>query len=298
MLNSSNSIEDLKELQEYLKNKYNINVYLNESKKINIIKKIEDVYLRLFFLIIFTIIIYILYIIIKNINLFSYVKIILYILFIFIIIYIVFLLQKYIFMIYFYNKNYNFYDETSINYNNINFETGDILQEVSNWNYSYGFLLYLFPLDFLHNIFIIKFKNKNYILHYTNDNFGYPKNILSFDSKHMEIFLLEDYLINNHHSTKYYRFFKSKKELDNEKIFDFLKNLNMNDLKFSYLPCIKNCKNTSNNYNCMSFILKILNYLKIIPDFNFYNFTSNDLIYLPRLSNNIYNNSIMIKIDK
>jgi hypothetical protein len=46
----------------------------------------------------------------------------------------------------------------------------------------------------------------------------------------------------------------------------------------------------------MSFILRILNYLKIIPDLNFYNFTSNDLIYLPKLSNNNYNDPIIIKI--
>jgi len=306
MINNNISINDLKELQDFLTHKYNIKVYLNNSKNISIIKTIEDVYLKLFFLIVFVVIICSLYYIfqkyitkIRKNNLF--INIIFYILLIFISFYIIFLLQKYLFMIYFYYKNNNIYEKSSINYNNIKFETGDILQEVSNWNYNFGILLYLFPLDFLHNIFVIKFKNKNYVLHYTMSNCGYPKNILTFNSKHLEIFLLDDYLRDNYHATKYYRIFKPKKSLDNEKIFDFLKKIDIDNLKFSFLPCIKNClynndNNNDNNYNCMSFILRILNYLKIIPDFNFYNFTSNDMLYLPKLSNNNYNDSIIIKI--
>ena len=304
-MNNNTSIDDLKELQDYLIHKYNIKIYLNNSKNIGVIKKIEDVYLKLFFLIVSIIIIFLLYYIFKkDINKFRktnlFINIIFYTILIFISLYVIFLLQKYLFMIYFYYKNNNIYEQSSVNYKNINFETGDILQEVSNWNYNFGFLLYLFPLDFLHNIFIIKFKNKNYVLHYTMDNCGYPKNILTFNTKHLEIFLLDDYLRDNYHATKYYRIFKPKKSLDNEKIFDFLKNIDIDNLKFSFLPCIKNCiyntNDNNNNYNCMSFILRILNYLKIIPEFNFYNFTSNDLIYLPKLSNNNYNDSIIIKI--
>jgi hypothetical protein len=244
--NSLSSIDDLIELQDYLKKKYNIKIFINKSKNISIIKKIEHVLLRLFFLIIFIIVIIILYYkifkkyIIKIINNNSFINIIFYVIFTCIIIFIIFLLQKYIFMIYFYYKNNNIYEKSSINYNNIDFKTGDILQEVSNWNYNYGYLLYLFPLDFLHNIFIIKFKNKNYALHFTNNNFGYPKNILSFNSKHIEIFLLDDYLTDNYDSVKYYRIFKPKKIINNEKIFNFLKELDIDNLKFSYLPRIKN----------------------------------------------------------
>ena len=298
MINNT-SINDLKELQDYLTHKYNIKVYLNNSKNISLIKTIEDVYFRIIFLIIFIIIIILLYYIfekyitkIRKNNLF--INIIFYILLIFISLYIIFFLQKYLFMIYFYYKNNNLYEKSSINYNNVKFETGDILQEVSRWNSKFGIIIYLFKLDFVHNTFIINFKNKNYVLNYMMNNFGYPKNILSFNSNHLEIFLLDDYLKDNYHAIKYYRIFKPKKSLDNEKIFDFLKYIDIDNLKFSFLPCIKNC--LYNNNNCMSFILRLLNYLKIIPDFNFCNFTSNDLIYLPALSNNSYKDPIIIKI--
>jgi hypothetical protein len=302
MIDKNISYNNLIELQDYLRQKYNIKVYVNKSKNLNIIKKIEDVYIKLFFLIVFIIIIIFSYFIFKtNINkirknnLFS--NIVFYVLLISIIVYILFLLQKYIFMIYFYYKNNNLYEDSSVNYNNINFNSGDILQEVSNWNYNYGFLLYFFPLDFLHNLFVIKFKNKDYILHYTNGNNGYPENILSFnDTNYVEIFLLNDYLIDNYHATKYYRLFKTKKIVDNDKIFTFLKSLKMCDLKFSFLPCIKENNISNNYYNCMSFLLKLLNNLSILKDFNIHNFTSNDLIYLPEISNNMYDKPILLKI--
>ena len=81
----------------------------------------------------------------------------------------------------------------------------------------------------------------------------------------------------------------------------------MEKINFSFMPNINYCSkdiksnigndNFINNKNhCMSFILKLLHYLKIIPQFNFQNFTSNDLIYLPKLSNNLYNDPIIIKI--
>lgn len=304
-MSNNNSKNDLTELQHYLKKKYNINVFLNKSGNINVIKKIEYVYLLLLFLIIFTLLIFVFYNVFKKYitkirknNLF--INIIFYILLIGISLYVIFLFQKYFFMIYFYNKykNNNIYEESSINYNDIDFETGDILQEYPNWTSNYGFFLYLYQLDFFHNIFIIKFKNKNYVLHYTITNFGYPENILSFNNtKYIEIFLLEDYLRDNYYSTKYYRVFKTNKILDNDKIFTFLKNLKMNDLKFSFFPKNENNlnKNTNTN-NCITFILKILNYCSILKKFNIYNFKPDDLIYLPELSNNFYDKPFLMKV--
>ena len=114
-------------------------------------------------------------------------------------------------MIYSYYKNDKLFENNNIKIDKNNLDTGDILQELTNWNYKDGYLLYLFiPLDFLHNLFIIKFKNKHYILHYTM-NCGYPPNILSFQTKHVEVCLLDDYLRDNYSSTKYYRVLKKKK---------------------------------------------------------------------------------------
>lgn len=193
------------------------------------------------------------------------------------------------------HKNDDIYDKSSINYKNINFETGDILQEVFGWNDNNRLFGYLFKVEFSHCLFIIKFKNKNYLMHYTARNFGYPKNILSFDSKYLEIFLLDDYFIDNYHSKKYYRIFKPIKPIDNDIVFNFLKKLDIENLQFSHFPCIKDCLE-HNYFNCMTFILRILSYTKIIPEFNFYNSTPNDLKYLPKLSNNYYNDPIIIKV--
>jgi hypothetical protein len=49
MINNNSSVNNLIELKNYLINKYNIQVYLNTPKEINIIKKIEEVYIKLFF---------------------------------------------------------------------------------------------------------------------------------------------------------------------------------------------------------------------------------------------------------
>ena len=283
-------MNDIEELQNYLFNKYNIKVYVNKSKKINIIKNIKDVYVRLLLIIIIIFIFSYLYI--KYLIYIKYFNILLIIL----ILIFVFLIQKYVFMIYFYYKNKTFeYD--SVNYDNIKFETGDIMQEVCNWNYNYGILLYLFPLDYLHNSFIIKFNNKNYILHYTNGNNGYPQNILSIKkTNYIELYLLDDYIKDNYHATKYYRLFKSNKKIDNESVFKFLQILDMENLKFSFFPCIKETESSNNRYNCMSFILKILIELSIIKKFNIHNFSPNDLKHLPHMSNNIYNQPIFVNI--
>jgi len=132
-------------------------------------------------------------------------------------------------------------------------------------------------------------------MHFTLRNFGYPDNVLSFNSKYLEIFLLDDYFIDNYHSKKYYRIFKPKTPIDNEIVFDFLQSLDIENLKFEHSPCIKDCLKY-NYFNCMTFILRILSYIKIIPEFNFYNSTPNDLSYLPQLSNNYYNDPIIIKV--
>jgi hypothetical protein len=278
---------DLLELQKYLETKFGVKVYVNRSKNVNIIKHVNEVYTRLLLVIILAVTVCVLYRFVTH-NIFVNTV------FIGIALYTVYQIQKYAFMIYFYNKNNLKYEESSVKYSNFN--SGDILQEASNWNYNYGILLYLFPLKFLHNLFIIKFKNRDYVLHYTLFNCGYPKHILSFEGTgHIEMFPLQEYLRDNIHATKYYRVFKVDRPIDNDKLFTFIRHLNMRDLKFSFLPCIDKCEPT-NTYNCMSFILRLLNYVNILPGFNYYNFSSDDLIHLPGLSNSMYKKPFMMKI--
>ena len=297
-----NSYNDLIELQEYMKNKYNIDVKINKIKKTTYLNKtINQVYKKIFIVFILIIILgLLLYFLLSNkkfsifIQKYSIVNVVFNLIIISTILILIYFLQKYLFMIYFYYKNHNKYEDESIDINNINFNTGDILQESSNWNYNYGLLLYFSKMNFFHNLFIIKFNNKNYVLHFTRANPGYPENFLNI-GKHIEIFRLEDYLKDNYRSSKYYRVFKYTKNLDNDNIFNFLKIMDTKKLNFSWIPCIKDCDD-SNYYNCMSFILKILNKLNIIPKFNISIFTSEDLSYLEHLSNNSYNKPFIIKI--
>jgi len=213
------------------------------------------------------------------------------------ILYSIFFIHQYFNMIYLYYKNNRLYEKLyknkSIDYNEIKFNTGDIIQEITNWNY-YNIFLCFFPLKFLHNLMVIKFKSKYYALHYFGINSKYPSNILKINgAKYIEIFLLDDYLKDNYSSVKYYRLFKTKKIINNDSIFEFLKNINYKDLKFSFMINIDNQEN--NTYHCMSFLLKILNSINIIPKFNFQNFTSDDLIYLPELSKNVYDKPVMFE---
>jgi hypothetical protein len=282
---------DLYYLGEYLKKNYNMNIkvlyrkkYINNSSSINL----NFIYL---FLLLFLIPIFLyLYLILNN----KYIKFLIIILLIIVIYYI----PKYFMRIYLYYKNENIYENSTISHKMVNFQTGDILQEVTNWNYNYYymlFLLFISNIDFLHNIFVIKFNNKIYGLHYTKHNYEYPENCMNFNNKHIELFNLNDYFNDNSYATKYYRVFSPNIKIDNSKVFDFLKNMDLQKLNFRYFPTINYCKD-NNEYNCMSFILKLLNYINFIPKFNFQNFYSVDLEYLPDLSNGKYNESFIINV--
>jgi hypothetical protein len=302
---SENSYNDLVELQKYMKDKYNINVKLNKNNKKKIssynIQTINEVYKKLSILIILTILFIVILCFLsfnKKFNKMRKIKIInviFYITIVYIVFNIIWFFQKYLFMIYLYNKNNDKIVNESININNINFKSGDILQELKNWNFNYGFLLVLFNMKFFHNLFIIKFNNKNYVIHYTPLNYGYPENYLSI-GKHIEIFKLKDYLKDNYNSVKFYRVLQYKNKLDNNELFKFLKKTENNNMKFSFIPCINNCEN-SYYYNCMGFILKILNDLNIIPTFNKSTFTSDDGHYLVNLSNNSYKEPFIMKVN-
>ena len=276
-------MDDLNYLQEFLLINHNLETKIKKSDSIYYIKNIYIIYLILFFLILLLFLI--IYFIKFGIKSIVPILILLY------------FIQKYFFLVYHY-KNINKFDNHFVkkDLNNLDFQTGDILQETVNWDNSTGLLTYLIGNDFLHNIFILKFNNNFYGLHFIKSNFGYPEKYLSFDSKHIEIFPLIDYLKENDYSVKYYRLFKIKNSISNELVFNFIKTLNMKELFFSYLPNLNQnhiIKN-SNNFHCLSFILKLLNYCNIIPEFNFQNITSDDLLFLPKLSNLKYEDGNII----
>jgi hypothetical protein len=282
---------DLYKLKDYLKKNYNIEVIVSNRVKYTENKSINLNFLYLFISLFIIIIITYIYFFSKN----NYIKLILFILFLFLIYYI----HKYFMKINFYYKNDNKFENKSIKYNNIDFKTGDILQEATNWNYDYFVVLFLsiFQLDYLHNLFVIKFNNKFYGLHFIRNTLNYPELCMNFNNKHIEIFSLENYLIDNSFATKYYRVFRPNVNIDNNKVFEFLKIIDIKKLNFKFLPDINYNKDT-NSYHCMSFILKLLNYINIIPRFNFQNFSSDDLEYLPELSNGKYDKSFIIKVYK
>ena len=184
------------------------------------------------------------------------------------------------------NKKYKDYIEYK-NYNNL--DTCDIIQEYIPWNFN--FFYYILNIKFLHNFIILNFNNKKYIIHLVT-KYDYPKYVLNIKSKYLNISTLNSYLKNNSHITRYYRLFKFKNKLDNNRIFNCLKYITKKDISFSYL----NIFNTfDNKYQCMSFILKIIYYLNIIPKFNFNIFLPDDLYYLPNLSNGLYDYPIILK---
>ena len=74
-------------------------------------------------------------------------------------------------------------------------------------------------------------------------------------------------------------------------IFNYLKYITSKEISFS-------CYNIFNKkyiYQCISFILKFLNYLDIIPEFNFNAFIPDNLYNLGKLSNRLYEDPIILK---
>jgi hypothetical protein len=270
-------MDDLNYLQEYLLVNYNLETSIRDSDNIFYIKNIKYfIILFIILILIFLSVIIFLKLDIKSITL---------------LIILLFFIQKNFFRLYYYYKNISIFNKKYSKYdiNNLEFKTGDIIQETVNWDNKNGFLTYLLGTEYLHNILIIKFNNINYGLHFLKSNFGYPKKILGFKSKYIEIFRLKDYFIDNDFSIKYYWLIKIKKEISNKLIFKFLQKLDMENIYYSYLINTNEKQiKTNKKYNCLSFILNILNYCKIIPNLNFQNFIPDDLIFLPKLSKSKY----------
>ena len=87
-------------------------------------------------------------------------------------------------------------------------------------------------------------------------------------------------------------------KITNYKLFNALKEIDMKKALFKlkiHVPENNDYEsNFSKNYNCLNFLFKILYKLNVIPLFNFQNIVYNDVMFLPNLSNNIYNKEIII----
>jgi hypothetical protein len=293
-----NDLNDLNDLKNYLKNKYNINlsIRLPTEKKTNV--TIQDIYLKLFIQII--ILILCIYIYLKN-KKYKIYNIILF----FIILYILYNIFCYFYKIYLYNHIYNNNNYINyINYNDINFSTGDIIQEKLPWYNNFGIFINILnnSSKYLHGGMVIRFENKNYLLHLAGYKCYYSKPILYFNNNNnIEICPLDNYIKDNYYCNSNYRLFKinPNKKIDNDKLFNVLKEFDIKKIIFKiYIHFAKNNNYNDNfdiNYNCLNFIFKILYKLNIIPLFNFQNILNDDFLFLPNLSNNIYNKEIIIQ---
>ena len=297
---NNEEINNLYELQNYLKQNFNIDVNIripirNPSKI-----TIENIYNKLLINIILLIIFIYLFIKIKKYN------ILINIILILLLLYILYNILYYLYSIYLYNIIYKHDIDKSTSYKNINFNTGDIIQETTPWYSSYAIYFHILNNKhrYLHGGIIINFKNNNYLLHLMGNSVEYSKPILNFnDYYNLEICPLNNYFKDNYYCTRYYKLFKTNNnnKISNEKLFNILRDFDVKKIVFDTKINIHIPENNDYNdnfntkYNCLNFIFKILYKLNIIPLFNFQNVLYNDLIFLPNLSNNIYNKEIIIK---
>jgi hypothetical protein len=283
----NNDYNDLNELKDYLINNYNLDAKIDIKDRVYNENNIKNVYFNILFLLVaFFLLLFLLKYIKNKKNYLFYI----------IIIFILFYLLYNLCIIYFYNKFINNYDfkyynnkkyKKYINYKKYNdLNTGDILQEYLPWYFT---ILLILNFKYIHNFIVIKFNNKKYILHFIQPC-KWPKYVLNIKSKNIEITSLDSYFKNNIH-TRYYRVFRPKNILNNNIIFNYLKYITSKDISFSFY----NIFNNDYQYQCMSFILKFLKYINIIPKFNFNTFIPDNLYNLPELSKGLYELPFIIK---
>jgi len=298
----------LVDFKNFLNKEYNISSKIYKRKYKYIYTNIKNILydIVLLFCILVCILVFSIkwFINLKNIN---FNKVLFLIIIVIIIIYLLILILKNslkIYNYYFLKNKINKLDLEKVNkYNNINFETGDIIQCGFEWNmdsFIYQLTTPILKTTFRSTFLIIKFKGVNYILHFSNKKTKYFKNINKYSifiGNNIEImlldnFLYESFLINRN----YYRLFKTNKPIEINQIIKYIEYINLNNINFSLLPLLSTYNEKSiidrKTLNCSSFILNFLYYLKIIPFINYHNILPNDYIFLPNLSNNYYTEAI------
>jgi len=309
-------MNNLIDFKNFLNKEYNINakIYKRKYKYIyNNTKNILYNIILLFLLLLFFIYLSIKsFISLKNIHFFknTFDKVLFIIIVIIIIIYLLFLIFKFtleIYNYYFLKKEISKLDLRKIKkYDDIQFETGDIIQCGFEWNmdsFIYQSTTPFLKTTFRSTFLVIKFKNIKYILHFSNKNSPYYKNINKYSifiGNNIEIMLLDNFLYESFLIDRnYYRIFKIKTPIKIDQIIKYIEKINMNKINFSLLPLLSAYNEKTiidrKTLNCSSFILNFLYYLKIIPFINYHNILPNDYIFLPNLSNNYYSEAIYFK---
>ena len=184
-----------------------------------------------------------------------------------------------------------------LNYKDINFKSGDILQNSVGMDLMdispYASLL--FDINYFHNSIIIDYNNEKYILYMSPniENHNSDKLILS-DNIPIHIMRLKDYLYHNRYNY-HYRLFQTNHNIDISHLFNYIENINKKKISFLYNPktnFLKNNNNSNSKYNCLTFILIFLMRHKIIPEMNYNTMIPDDILFLNKLSNNYYNSPI------
>jgi len=293
---------DLLEFSDYLNSKYNMNTYVSRNKVIDYKSALKMYILKI---ILFTILLVVLGIMINkykknNILLIVYIIII----FFYIISITINIISKNTIQ----NKIKFIKDNKKLqDFSDLKFKTGDIFQSINNFHDYNTYLSYHLLFAFMHNFILIEFRNKFYLMHIINVNFGYDIDSIYFkNNKHLIIDDLNEYI--NYERTLFdtvYRVIPVNRSLDSDKILDIV-NINFNNSKinFSFSPILnffsieEYYNKFFNNVNCCNIIIKILYMYGIIKINNFNNITSDDLVFLKYWSNNVYTDPIYFYIDK
>ena len=307
----------IKDLQEYLKSKFGIKTTLIENdvnSLFSYFNKVSDIYyyyaLNILGLVILLFGLYAFFFIyksgiiekiefpewIKKNNLLFWIIII--VLFIFIVIYLLFNIIRKICMLknyYHFQKRDKYIYKHAKDFHDIKFKTGSVIQEGTQWNWTgqmMDIILSIFPTNYMHNMMVINYKGHAYGLHFGGASL-YPNEIIKFNQGDIRLFDLENYMKNNLLYNDKYRVFLPKKELKSEKIFSSIEKLFEDSKQYEFgtnFQFFYNIHQLVNYryYNCLSFLLKLLNMMKIIPFFNFNGTLPDDMYFLPKMSDGFF----------
>jgi len=300
-VDKNQSIVKLKKLCNYLRDKHHINANIDINIKYRIrLDNMGQVYARFMsvcLLIVLVIVIYIHFIKYK----YDYPIVI----FVFIIVLLILTIKfiNNLFKLSNYNINHNNFvnkkvlllDDSNIH----KLRTGDILQEEFHWNQDGSIFYSMFNYSFIHTMTVFVFEGDPYILHFHPGSFDFPEAAIYFSTTYMNVCLARDYFIDNHNAVRYYKFIRIRKHIDENDVFKYIKKIDekKDKLHFSVNPIIYHYKNVEQNkYHCVSFVMNLLIYLKVINILHAQIMTPDELIHLERLSNGVYHKSVIVKV--
>jgi hypothetical protein len=195
----------------------------------------------------------------------------------------------------FVNKKVLYLDDRNIN----SLRTGDILQEEFHWNQDGSIFYSMFNYSFIHTIVIFVFEGDPYVLHFHPGSFDFPEVSIYFSTKYMNVCLARDYFVDNHNAVRYYKFIRIRKKINENDIFQYISKIDdkKDKLHFSVNPMIYHYRNREQErFHCVSFIMNLLIFLKVINILHAQQTTPDELIHLNRLSNGAYHKSCIVKV--